>query len=38
MLIFDQPIKMLKMSVAFSVTRLGDFLHVGQLFKAVGNN
>ena len=25
-------------AVAISVTRLGDFLHFGQLFKAFGNN
>ena len=26
------------MLVASSVTRLGDFLHFGQLFQAFGNN
>ena len=29
---------MLKLEISGSVTRLGEILHFGQLFKAFGNN
>ena len=34
----DWPICLKREMVVSSVTRLGDFLHFGQLFKAFGNN
>ena len=30
--------RLMRWFILFSVTRLGDFLHFGQLFKAFGNN
>ena len=36
--VFDIIFKQLKMGLVVSVTRLGDLLDFGQLFKAFGNN
>ena len=32
------PLPLILLFISGSVTRLGDFLHFGQLFKAFGNN
>ena len=34
----DYPLLLFNLFTVFSVTRFGDLLHFGQVFKAFGNN